>query len=190
MNSILSTSFFKLLLFISVVSVLSSLFSCKTVPKDQTMEQYENFLKPDAEAVEIFRVLIFSDRYESSQTKFQDKLIKIDDKEGDKNIADKLKEYDKINETCEGVLTVSLYNTGKIMKIRPKILAPIAEVNSLIVDDLKRWNFKFAPDIKEPSSFDIKYIVVLRKMQSDKDIMKEVMEKAKKDEEKKGKSDE
>ena len=59
MNPILSTSFFKLLLIIGVVSILSFLFSCKTVPKDQTMEQYENFLKPDADATEIFRVLYF-----------------------------------------------------------------------------------------------------------------------------------
>jgi len=170
--------------------MFSFIFSCKTIFKEEKIDQYGNYLKQDTAAVEVFRVLILSDRYESSQMKFQDKLEKIDDKEGDKNISDKLKEYDKINETCEGVLTVSLYNTGKIMKIRPKTLAPIAEVNSLIVDDLKRWNFKFAADVTEPNVFEIKYRVVLRKMQTDEEIMKEVMEKAKKEEQKKGKSDE
>jgi hypothetical protein len=190
MKHIINTSFFKIFPIIYFTLTISFIFSCKTTVKEQTAEQYGNFFKPDAEAIEVFRVLILSDKYESSQIKFQDKLAKIEDKEGDKTISDKLKDYDKIDEICEGVLTVSLYNTGKIMKIRPKVLAPISEVNSLIVDDLKRWNFKFSDDVKEPNSFDIKYRVVLRKMQSDDDIMKEVMEKAKKDEERKGKSEE
>lgn len=168
---------------------MSFLPSCSTSFKDRAAGKYENFFKPDPDSSEVFRVLILSDRYESSQMKFQEKLSKIEDKEGDKTVLEKLKEYDKINETCDGVLTVSLYNTGRIMKIRPKILAPISEVNSLIVDDLKRWNFKFAENINEPASFDIKYRVILRKMQSDEDIMKEVMEKVKKEEEKKSRSD-
>jgi hypothetical protein len=189
MKHIINTSFFKLFGIIYSTLLFSLIFSCKSTVEEKTFDQYKGFFKPDEDATEVFRVLILSDRYESSQMKFQDKLVKIDDKEGDKAISDRLREYDKIDETCDGVLTVSLYNTGKIMKIRPKILAPISEVNSLIVEDLKRWNFKFADSVKEPNSFDIKYRVVLRKIQSDEDIMKEVMEKAKKEEEKKGKSD-
>jgi hypothetical protein len=190
MKHIINTSFFKIFLAVNITLIFTFIFSCKTIFKEEKVDQYENYLKQDTEAVEVFRVLILSDRYESSQMKFQEKLEKIEDKEGDKNITDKLKEYDKISETCEGVLTVSLYNTGKIMKIRPKVIAPIAEVNSLIVDDLKRWTFKFAADVAEPNVFDIKYKVILRKMQSDEEIMKEVMEKTKKEEQRKGKSDE
>ena len=49
------------------------------------------------------------------------------------------------------------------------------------MEDLKRWNFQFAEDenreIFEPNIFDIRYKVVLRKMQSDEEIMKEVMDR-------------
>jgi hypothetical protein len=74
------------------------------------------------------------------------------------------------------------------MKIRPKILAPIAEINTLIVEDIKRWNFDFSGDIIQPTSFNIKYRVVLRKIQSDEEIMKEVMEREKNTSTQKGKS--
>ncbi|MBN2402621.1 MAG: hypothetical protein JXN64_09485 [Spirochaetes bacterium] len=190
MKYIINTSFFKIFIILGFFSVFSLIFSCKTaVIKDPVIEQYKNYLEQDAESEEVFRVLILSDRYVISQMKFHDRLIKIEDNEGDKGISDKLKEYDKIDEACEGVLTVSLYKTGNIMQIRPKVITPIDEVNNLIVHDLKRWNFKFENDNTEPSTFDIRYKVILRKMQSDEDIMREIMERAKEEEKKGGRSD-
>ena len=185
MKHVINTSILKIFSVLCVIIIFSVIFSCKTVVIDEKIEAYRDFLKEDPAADEVFRVLILSDRYESSQMKFQEKISRIEDIEGDKIISDKLKEYDKINEVCDGVLTVSLYHNGKIMKIRPKEIASIAEVNSLIVDDLKRWSFNYVPENTEPSTFNIKYRVILRKIQSDEDIMKEVIERAKKEEEKK-----
>jgi hypothetical protein len=174
----------------SLVLIISGLFlfsfSCKTITKETEKDKYSDYLKSDANSDEAFRVLIISDRYDFVQLKYQDQMKRISDTDGDKGITTKLKEYDKIDETAEGVLTVSIYpENGKIMRIRPKNLAPIAEINSLIVEDLKRWNFDIAVEKMEPNTFDIKYKVVLRKLQSDEEIMKEVEEKIKKDEEKK-----
>ena len=165
------------------------LFSCKTIIKEPIADLHDDFLNQDATADELFRVLIISDRYSNIQMKFHDQIKKVQDEEGDKNTCNKLKEYDKINEICEGILTVWLYNdSGKLMKIRPKILAPIAEINTLIVEDIKRWNFDFSGDIIQPTRFNIKYRVVLRKIQSDEEIMKEVIEREKNTSTQKGKS--
>ncbi len=167
----------------ALLTLLCVLFSisCKTTAqKEAVIDEYKEFLQPDPEAEELFRVLIISDRYVTSQMKYHDKIERIQDSEGDQLITDKLKDYDKIDEICEGILTAWLYpETGRLMKIRPKTIAPIAEVNNLIMEDLKRWNFKFTGAI-EPNVFDIKYRVVLRKIQSDEEIMKEVLEREKK----------
>ncbi|MBN2038660.1 MAG: hypothetical protein JW864_01365 [Spirochaetes bacterium] len=177
----------KLLLILSTLIINTMILSCTTMPaKDGIFDKYSEYLEPDPEADELFRVLIISDRYVCSQMRFEDKLTRSEDTEGDRNICDKLKEYDKIDEVAEGILTVWLYpKSGKLMKIRPKALAPIAEVNGLIVEDLKRWNFQFESEEIEPNIFNIKYKVVLRKMVSDEEIMKEVMEKVKEEEAKK-----
>jgi hypothetical protein len=176
MKSNLSTIICKLLFIAAFMAVI---YSCKSAGVDKSDIQ-ASFLKADANAEELFHVLIISDRYESSQMKFNEQMKRLDDDEGNRNICTKLKDYDKINETCEAVLTIWLYpDSGRIMKIRPKALAQISEVNSLIVEDAKRWNFSFKDDEIEPKVFDIKYRVVLRKLQSDEDIMKEVREKQK-----------
>ncbi|MFH0976796.1 MAG: hypothetical protein V1874_13510 [Spirochaetota bacterium] len=196
MKPVINTSFFKIFIIINIFIFSMIFISCKTILK--TEDQNDLFLKQDKNAEEVFRVLIISNKYASSQMKFNDKIQKTEDEEGDQNIYTKLKDYDKINETCEGILTVWLYDSGKIMKIRPKTLTAITEINSLIVEDLKRWDFKYinnvdSADEKEipaakVNTFDIKYRVVLRKIQSDEEIMKEVMEKAKKEEEKKARA--
>ncbi len=182
----INTSICKALIIIIVFSMFSFLFFCKTVTKEiEIKDEHEDFLKSNTETDELFRVLIISNRYDFSQMKFHSQLKKVADPDGDLSICGKLKEYDKINETCEGVLTVWLYpDSGKLMKIRPKILAPIAEINTLIVEDLKRWNFQFS-DIVEPNMFDVRYRIVLRKIQSDEDIMKEIREREEKEGKKK-----
>jgi hypothetical protein len=179
-------------IFFPVGFIILSLFfvSCKTVPVVEPVDEYKAYLTPDPESDELFRVLIISDRYEAVQMKQEESITRADDQEGDMLISDKLRDYDKIDEICEGILTVWLYpDSGKLMKIRPKSLAPIAEINSLIVEDLKRWSFTFEGKTVDPNIFDVKYRVVLRKMQSDEDIMKEVMEKVKQKEGKKQISD-
>jgi hypothetical protein len=174
------------------IPVIACLFSfsfiiaCKTIPQEIAKDEHRDYLQPDANADEAFRVLVISDRYDFIQLKYHDQFKRTVDADGDKGTSAKLKEYDKIDETCEGVLSVWLFpETGKIMRIRPKTLAPIAEINSLIVEDLKRWTFEIPGEKIEQNTFDIKYRVVLRKLQSDEEIMKEVQEKIKKDESKK-----
>ena len=169
--------------------ILSSiLISCSStgIISDSISDADKDFLKPNPETEELFRVLIISDKYHFSQMKFNDKLSRTEDKEGDEKISNNLKMYDKIDEVTEGTLTISLYpDSGTLMKIRPKRLSPIAEINTLIVEDIKRWKFKFSSEIIEPNKFNIKFRVILRKIQSDEETMKEVMEKAKEKAEKK-----
>lgn len=182
-NNILKYS----LSFLIIIFSLSAV-SCSTVQilGDPVLEQNKDFLKPDPEAAETFRVLIVSDKYVYSQMKSMESIKRADDPEGDEKISGEVKQYDKIDEICEGTLSVWLFpDSGKLMKIRPKELVPIAEINGLIVEDLQRWNFEFLTEAIEPNIFDIKYRVILRKIQSDEETMKEVMEKVKEETEKK-----
>lgn len=181
-NNILRSFLLPILLF-SIAVISCSSF---TMLGDPILNQNKDFLKPDPEAPETFRVLIVSDKYVYSQMKAVESIKRTDDIEGDEKTSSELKQYDKIDEICEGTLSVWLFpDSGKLMKIRPKELVPIAEINGLIVEDLKRWNFEFPAEAIEPNCFDIKYRVILRKIQSDEETMKEVREKVKEETEKK-----
>lgn len=130
---------------------------------------------------ELFRVVIMSDTYTVVQKTSPETISRVEDKSGDKFIYDELTKYDKINEVREAVLTISLFpDTGRIMKIRPKRLAALREIDELIVEDLQRWNF-VSPKKKtiSPLKFDVRYRIVLRKKQTDDEILKEVREKMK-----------
>jgi hypothetical protein len=130
---------------------------------------------------ELFRVVIMSDTYTVVQKTALETISRTEDKSADKFIYDELNKYDKINEVREAILTVSLFpDTGRIMKIRPKRLASLREIDELIVEDLQRWNF-VSPNKKtiSPLKFDVRYRVVLRKKQTDDEILKEVREKMK-----------
>lgn len=182
-NNILKYSLSFLIIFFSL-----SVISCSTVQilGDPLIEQNKDFLQPNPEAAEIFRVLIVSDKYVYSQMKSMESIKRTDDPEGDEKTCGELKQYDKIDEVCEGTLSVWLFpDSGKLMKIRPKELVPIAEINGLIVEDIQRWDFEFPGETIEPNTFDIKYRVILRKIQSDEETMKEVREKVKEETEKK-----
>jgi len=64
--------------------------------------------------------------------------------------------------------------------VRPKRLAALREIDELLVEDIQRWNF-ISPAKKSvsPLRFDVRYRVVLRKKQSDEEIIKEVRDKMK-----------
>lgn len=103
------------------------------------------------------------------------------DPSGDAFVCDELSRYDKINEVRDAIITVSLFpDTGRIMKVRPKRLSALMEIDELIVEDIQRWTFT-SPRKREvsPLRFDIHYRIVLRKKQSDEEIIKEVQEKLK-----------
>jgi hypothetical protein len=130
---------------------------------------------------EMFRVLLTSDGYETVQVGGKETIARQEDKSGDKYFCEELSKYNKINEVREAVVSVSLYpDTGRIMKVRPKKLAALREIDELLVEDVQRWNFVSpAKRSVTPNRFDIRYRIVLFKKQSDEDIIKEVREKMK-----------
>lgn len=168
-------------LFMLCILVLFSILSCvSTDRKDTIKNAYSDYLNQDENSEELFRVLLLSDGYLVSQMKMKDKISRVDDESGDKNVCDELKKYDKISEVREGILSVWLFpDSGRLMKVRPKQLTYLMEIDKLIVEDVQRWNFQFTDKLIDPSQFDIRYKVVLRKKQTDEEIMKEVREKIK-----------
>jgi hypothetical protein len=167
--------------FLLCILILSSIISCtSTGTKDNIKIVYKDYLNQDKNSEEIFRVLLLSDSYLVSQMKLKDKMTRIDDESGDKSACDELKKYDKISEVRDGIISVWLFpDSGKLMKVRPKQLTYLMEIDKLIVEDVQRWNFQFTDKLIDPSQFDIRYKVVLRKKQTDEEIMKEVREKIK-----------
>lgn len=160
---------------------------CATVekndkPADPFKADNEKFLSEVPQnKEEIFRVLVLSDGYTVVQTSSGETIARSPDPSGDKYISEELLKYDKINEAREAILSISLYpDTGRIMKVRPKRLAALREIDELLVEDIQRWNFT-SPSKKSvsPLRFDVRYRVVLRKNQSDEEIIKEVREKMK-----------
>jgi hypothetical protein len=176
-----------------ILAILVSIFvmglvSCATAPSvpqkavEPSGDENQKFLKSAPESPdEVFRVLILSDHYEAVKSANIETIARSADIAGDKFICDELTKFDKINESREAVLSVSLYpDTGRIMKVRPKKLAALREIDELVVEDIQRWNI-VSPLKKQvaPLKFDVRYRVVLRKKQSDEEIIKEVREKMK-----------
>lgn len=161
-----------------VIFVILPIFinSCSTAGK--LGRENKDFLTPDAEAEETFRVLLTSDNYVVSQMKYDDVIKRADDPGGDKYMCKELKKFDKIDVAREGVLSIWLYpDSGNIMKVRPQKPTYILEIDQIINEDIQRWTFEFPKKYIEPTKLDIKYRVVLRKRQSDDEIIKEVQEK-------------
>ncbi len=65
------------------------------------------------------------------------------------------------------------------MKVRPQKPTYILEIDKIINEDIQRWSFVFPKKYIEPTKLDIKYRVVLRKRQSDEQILREVRKKMK-----------
>ena len=127
---------------------------------------------------ETFRVLITSDKYAVVQTDHTGTIQREKDPGGDKYICDEIKKYDKIDEFREGMYHVSLFpDRGTLMKVRPYKPLNLIELDNVILDDLQRWTFKFPAHVIQPSTFYIKYRIVLRKKQTDEQIIKELQKK-------------
>jgi len=129
---------------------------------------------------EVFRVLITPNSYQVVQIRFQDKILRNNDESGDKYILEESAQYNQIDEAREGIATVWLFpDSGAIMKIRPTQLTFLVELDNLIVQDLQRWTFSFPGKTVEPTKFEVKYRIVLRKKLSDEEIIKQIREKIK-----------
>ena len=166
------------LIFISSVVLLN----CGTVQKSTDINSSTNqgFLKPNKKAKEVFRILLTSDNYIVSQMKYAATITRTPDTGGDKYMCSEVKKLDKIDEVREGLLSLWLYpDSGRIMKIRTQQSTYLLEVDKLLSEDIQRWNFTFPKKIVEPTRFDIKYRVILRKTLSDAEIIREVREKMK-----------
>ena len=167
------------IMLISLVSALA--VSCATSPVTKLDSINEDFLKASfnaSEDKESFRVLITSDRYKIVQTSHQDTIQRTDDPGGDRFICDEIKKYDKIDEAREGMYHINLFpDRGTLMKVRPHRPMNLIELDNLILDDLRRWTFKFPKKVIQPNALFIKYRIVLRKKQTDEQIIKEVQKK-------------
>jgi len=157
--------------------------SCSSAPKGSSSasdprERFRDYLVPDPKADEVFRVLLTSDGYTVSQMKSQATIKRNEDPGGDMYMCDEMKRLDKIDEVREGIVSIWLYpDSGKIMKVRPQKPTYLLEIDKIITEDIQRWSFSFPKKYIEPTKLDIKFKVVLRKKQSDEEIMKEVQGK-------------
>jgi len=174
----------KVLYIVCALFVLLQLISCKTATVEdihsQLKDENEEFLKPDRDAVEVFRVLLTSDEYRVVQLKNEKTIERARDEGGDKYISSEIQKLNMIDEVRVGVISVWLFpDSGKIMKIRSMRPTYFTEVDALLNDDIMRWNFVFPQKVVEPSKFDIVYRVVLSKKQSDEEIIKAVQDRMK-----------
>jgi len=163
---------------ITILMFISLSLSCAGIQeKELKVDPNEEFLKKDPAAEEVFRVLISSDRYAVSQMRNYDTIRRVPDPGGDRFISSEVGKYDKINEAREATVKICLYpDCGRLIKVRPIELTYLVEIDNLIIEDIQRWTFSFPGRVITPSSFDIKYRVVLQKKQTDEEIMREVRE--------------
>jgi hypothetical protein len=175
----------KALLYMLLAGLISfQLISCKTATveeiREKIKEDNEDFLKPDKKATEVFRVLLTSDEYRIIQLKYDKTIERAKDEGGDKYISSEIQKLDMVDEVRTGLVSVWLYpDSGRIMKIRSQRPTYFKEVDSLLNDDIMRWNFIFPKKVIEPTKFDIMYRVVLTKKQTDEEIIKAVQDRMK-----------
>lgn len=149
-------------------------------PYAKIKEDNEDFLKCNSKGSEIFRVLLTSDEYKVIQCKADKTIVRTPDEGGDKYMSSEIDKLNIIDEARTGLVTVWLYpDSGKIMKIRSQRPTYFMEVDSLLNDDIMRWNFSFPKKVVEPTKFDIVYRVVLSKKKGDEEIIKAVQDKLK-----------
>ncbi|MCX8123314.1 MAG: hypothetical protein N3F66_04030 [Spirochaetes bacterium] len=163
--------------------IIFALLSCSTTAVKETEDPFalenKKFLE-EKNGAELFRVLITPDTYQVVQMNYHDKITRNKDESGDKYILEEAAQYNQIDEAREGIATVWLFpDSGAIMKIRPTQLTFLVELDNLIVQDLQRWTFSFPGKAVEPTKFDVKYRIVLRKKLSDEQIMQQIREKIK-----------
>lgn len=164
--------------------ILMTFISCKlgqvTDPYSKIRAENEEFLDCDSKGGEVFKVLLTSDEYKVLQCRNDKTIIRTADDGGDKYISNEIDKLNIIDEARTGLITVWLYpDSGKIMKIRSQRPTYFKEVDSLLNDDIMRWNFSFPKKVVEPTKFDIIYRVVLAKKKGDEEIIKAVQDKLK-----------
>ncbi len=173
----------KLVALFIAATLAGVLVSCKTaekVAKDPFARENKKFLQIEPKSEELYRVLFTSEKYVVAQMRLESVIQRKEDTGGDRYMMDELSKYDKINEAREGLLKVWLYpDSGRIMKIRPQQPTYLLEIDKLLTEDLQRWAFEFPKNYVTPTVFKVRYRVVLRKKQSDEEIMKEIQEKMK-----------
>ncbi len=160
------------------------LISCQSaqISDSRTKLQKENeeFLIPDSKCSEVFRVLLTSDDYKVIQCRNDQTIIRVPDDGGDRYISNEIDKLNIIDEARTALITVWLYpDSGKIMKIRSQRPTYFKEIDSLLNDDIMRWNFTFPKKVIEPSKLDIVYRVVLSKKKGDEEIIKAVQDRLK-----------
>ena len=170
-----------MLIHLFLIAVLVTAVSCAAPVEKRSDPSYEEFLSANfikGEDKETFRVLISSDSYVVVQTDYKDSIQREQDPGGDRYICDEIKKYDKIDEMREGLYHVSLYpDRGTLRKVRPYKPLNLIELDSLVIEDIQRWTYKFPRKVVQPYTFYIKYRVVLRKKQTDEQIIKEVQKR-------------
>jgi len=170
---------YKILIVIFLFNIILFI-GCKTTPEMENkriLKKFEQdnkkFLEVDAKSRTLFHVLITSDKYIVSQMRYKKYIKRVEDPGGDKYMTEEVKKLDKINEARTSIITIHLFpDSGRIMKIRPQRTTYLVEVDKLINEDIQRWNFKFPKKIVQPTKFNIEYRVVLRKTQTDEQIIK------------------
>lgn len=169
---------FRLIIILLIISCTGCLTSQEVDIDKQFKIENKKFLQINKDAKEVFRVLLTSDDYIISQMKYGKLIRRADDPGGDKYMRDEIKKLNKIDEAREGVISIWLYpDSGSIMKVRPQKPTYIIEIDRLLTDDIQRWNFVFPRKAVQPTRLDIRYRVVLRKRQTDEEIIKEVRQK-------------
>ena len=169
----------KYILFIVVITLIACSTATVKEKEDPFAQDNKKFLE-EKSGTELFRVLITPDNYQVVQLNYQGRITRNNDESGDKYILEEVAQYNQIDEAREGIVTVWLFpDSGAIMKIRPTQLTFLVELDNLIVQDLQRWTFSFPEKTIEPTKFDVKYRIVLRKKLSDEEIMQQIREKIK-----------
>lgn len=165
----------KLFAFLCAVCFFAGCATTQTNTGERIADANAAFLTKDASAEELFRVLISSDGYTVVQMKNESTIKRTPDEGGDKYICSEFGKLNKIDEMRDGVMSVWLFpDTGRLMKIRTQKPTFLVEVDQLLTEDIQRWNFTFPKRIVDPTKFDIRYRIVLKKTMSDSDIIKEV----------------
>lgn len=146
------------------------------VELNENMENMEN--EDEQKPGVVFKVFLTSRKYIVVQTKYHNSIKQIVETDGDKYMCGEIRRLNKIDDVFEGTVSIFLFpDSGKVMKIRPKKSTYLLEIDKIITEDVQRWKFDFPGKVIKPTNFDIKYRVILKKEQSDDQIMKEVQDK-------------
>lgn len=155
--------------------------ACKSTEKkpeelDELAKANKEFIEGKSKfPTEVFRVLLTSDGYNVYQKSYTKYIARKKDDGGDAYYVSVIKGLDKIEEAREGAVSVWLYpDSGRLMQVRFLKSTYLKELDSLIVEDIQRWQYQFPKRVVEPIKFTVRYRIVLRKKMSDDQIMNEV----------------